>query len=179
MPVWLWLAVTLRSQALGGASVDRSALLGVFVALGLSDIVDGAIARHFRLTSNLGATLDAVADKLAQVVSVTFLVFLGAPAFTPLPPWLWLTLMLRDGVLAVGWFLIFRKHRRVEIEHRWHGKASSLVLFAVILAASAAMDRLLIDVGSALAALLIVPGTVAYVREGWRQFSQNNGKTVS
>lgn len=172
VPVWLWLAFGVRAVALGQGSIDRRALIGVLVALGLSDVVDGAIARHFKLTSNLGAMLDAVADKLAQVVSVTFLVFLGPPAFTPLPWWLWATLVLRDVVLAVGWWLIFRKHRAVEIEHRWHGKASSLVLFAVIVAGTAALDSLVIAIGSALSVALIVPGTVAYVREGWRQFNK-------
>ena len=36
----------------------------------LSDIVDGWIARTFRLTSRLGASLDSVADLLVQVVGV-------------------------------------------------------------------------------------------------------------
>jgi cardiolipin synthase len=174
VPVWLWLAFSLRGQALTGSSIDRSSILGVFVALGLSDIVDGFIARRFKLTSNRGATLDAVADKLAQVASVSFLVWLGAPAFTPLPLWLWIALVLRDGVLAIGWLLIFRRHRAVQVEHRWHGKASSLVLFGVVLAGTAAVPSWVIDLGSALAAALIVPGTVAYVREGWRQFNQPN-----
>lgn len=172
VPVWVWLAFGVRATALGQGPIDRRALIGVLVALGLSDIVDGAIARHFKLTSNLGAMLDAVADKLAQVASVTFLVLLGSPGFTPLPWWLWATLVVRDGVLAVGWWLIFRKHRFVAIEHRWHGKASSLVLFGVIVAGTAELDPFVIVTGSALSVALIVPGTLSYVREGWRQFKK-------
>lgn len=172
VPIWLWLAFSLRAEALTGSEIDRSWIIGVFVALGLSDIVDGFIARRFKLTSNLGATLDAVADKLAQVATVTFLVWLGAPAFSPLPLWLWITLVVRDGVLGVGFLLIFRRHRSVQVEHRWHGKASSLVLFALIIVATAGAPAWVIDLGSALAVGLILPGTVAYVREGWRQFKQ-------
>ena len=169
VPVWLLLAIRARSDAMTGASIDRTSLLVVLAALGLSDLLDGAIARHFKLTSNLGATLDAVADKLAQVASVTFLVFFATPGFTPLPTWLWVTLMLRDGALAVGWVLVYRKHRVVVIEHRWHGKASSLVLFAVIVLGTAAMPELAVLVGAALSLALVLPGSVAYVREGLRQ----------
>ncbi|MDP1921910.1 MAG: CDP-alcohol phosphatidyltransferase family protein [Myxococcales bacterium] len=177
VPVWLVLAIRARADAMAGLAIDRTVLLVVLVSLGLSDVIDGTIARHFKLTSNLGATLDAVADKLAQVVSVTFLVFFSSPGFTPLPLWLWLTLVLRDGALAVGWVLVYRKHRVVVVEHKWHGKASSLVLFAVIVMATAALPELAVLVGSALSVLLIIPGSVAYVREGLRQLAQ--GPTVT
>jgi cardiolipin synthase (CMP-forming) len=171
VPVWVVLAIQQRAEAIAGAPLDRTPLLVVLVALGLSDVLDGALARHFKLTSNLGATLDAVADKLAQVASVTFLVFFASPGFTPLPLWLWVTLVLRDGALAVGWGLVYRKHRVVVVEHRWHGKASSLVLFAVIVMGTAGLPELVVVSGSALSLLLIVPGSVAYVREGLRQLA--------
>jgi len=171
VPVWLVLAIRAHAEARSGTTVERTTLLVVLVALGLSDIVDGAIARRFNLTSNLGATLDAVADKLAQVTSVTFLVFFASPGFTPLPVWLWLTLVVRDGALAVGWVLVYRKHRVVVIEHRWHGKASSLVLFAVIVMGTAALPEVAVLIGAAVSLVLIVPGSVAYVREGLRQLA--------
>lgn len=171
VPVWLVLAVRARAIALSDSEVDRTALLGVLVGLGVSDLVDGFIARRWKLTSNLGATLDAVADKLAQVATVTFLVFLGSPGFTPLPWWLWLALLLRDGALAVGFVLVYRKHREVHVEHRWHGKASSLLLFVVILLGTAAAPELWVVIGSAASLVLIVPGSVAYVREGLRQLA--------
>lgn len=177
VPVWLVLAIRARADAMTGVAIDRTVLLVVLVSLGLSDVIDGTIARHFKLTSNLGATLDAVADKLAQVVSVTFLVFFASPGFTPLPLWLWVTLVLRDGALAVGWVLVYRKHRVVVIEHKWHGKASSLVLFAVIVMGTAALPSLAVLVGSALSVLLIIPGSVAYVREGLRQLAAGPNPT--
>lgn len=171
VPVWLVLAFGARAAALAGSPVDRAPLLVVFIALGVSDLVDGFIARRFRLESNFGATLDAVADKLAQVATVTFLVFLGAPGFTPLPLWLWAALVARDGALAIGFVLVYRKHRVVHVEHRWHGKASSLLLFGVITLGMAAAPEVAVVVGSLLSLVLVVPGSVAYVREGLRQLA--------
>ncbi|MDX2013286.1 MAG: hypothetical protein SFW67_24030 [Myxococcaceae bacterium] len=57
----------------------------------------------------------------------------------------------------------------MQVEHRWHGKASSLLLFGVILLGTAAAPMGLVTVGSVASLVLIVPGTVAYVREGLRQ----------
>ncbi|MCA2981459.1 MAG: CDP-alcohol phosphatidyltransferase family protein, partial [Myxococcaceae bacterium] len=169
--VWLALAFRAREVAQGGGDIDRVPLLAVFITLGLSDLVDGFIARRFHLESNLGATLDAVADKLAQVSTVTFLVFLGTPGFASLPLWLWLVLLLRDGALAVGFLLVYRRHREVHVAHRWHGKASSLVLFLVITLGIANVQETAILVGSFASLALIVPSTVSYVKEGLRQLA--------
>lgn len=171
VPGWLVLAFRARELALAGGVVDRAPLLGVFLALGLSDLVDGFLARRFKLESNFGATLDAVADKLAQVATVTFLVFLGAPGFTPLPLWLWAALVLRDGALAIGFVLVYRKHRVVHVAHRWHGKLSSLLLFGVITLSMAAAAELAVVLGSVASLVLVVPGSIAYVREGLRQLA--------
>ena len=172
VPVWLLLAFDARAQRLAGAEVNPFPLLAVLIFLGVSDILDGQIARRFHLTSNLGATLDAVADKLAQVATVTFLAWLAAPVFSPIPIWLWGVLLLRDLLLGVGWVCVWLRRRTVRVEHRWHGKAASLVLFALVLAATAAAPRVLITVGSVVVLGIVVIGTAAYLREGWGQLVQ-------
>ena len=42
----------------------------VLVLSGVTDIVDGFIARRFRMVSDLGKVLDPVADKLTQAVAL-------------------------------------------------------------------------------------------------------------
>lgn len=167
VPVWLALAFDARTRGVG--EVDRAALLAVLLALGASDIIDGFIARRFGLTSNLGATLDAVADKFAQVAMVTFLAWFAAPVFTAVPLWLWGTLLLRDLLLAIGWACVWRKRGKVEVEHKWHGKAASLLLFALVVCSTAGAPQRAVDLGSAVVLGLVVIGTAAYLREGWRQ----------
>jgi cardiolipin synthase len=169
VPLWVLLALDLRAQGIAGRAEDRIPLLVVLVLLGASDIVDGLIARRFHLESNLGATLDAVADKLAQVVMVTLLAWFAPPVFTPLPIWLWGSLLLRDLLLGIGWVSVWRKHRSVKVEHRWHGKAASLLLFALVVAASAGVPQAPITLGSLAVLGIMVLGTTAYMREGWRQ----------
>src|SRR5688572_8423479 len=89
VPAWLALAVIERARALDGEEVRRLPVVLLLLVLGATDMIDGQLARRFHLESNLGATLDATADKLATFVGTTFLAFFAAPAFTAVPWWLW------------------------------------------------------------------------------------------
>jgi cardiolipin synthase len=72
------------------------ALTLVLVA-GISDVLDGVLARRFRWTSRLGAMLDPAADKLFLVSSYVTLAWLGH-----LPVWLAVVVLLRDVLIVCG-----------------------------------------------------------------------------
>ena len=72
----------------------------LFVAAGLSDAVDGFIAKRFDQRSRLGALLDPVADK---VLLMSMFVTLGIA--DRLPDWLVILVVFRD-VLIIGGFLL-------------------------------------------------------------------------
>ncbi len=171
VPVWLALALSMRGRALDGGEVHRLPMVLLLLAIGATDVVDGLLARRFKLETNLGATLDAVADKLASFVAVTFLTFMATPAFTPLPVWLWVALLARDALLGTGWLCVWLKHREVHVKHEWHGRSATLLLFAIVVAAAAGAPRGLVSLGCAVVLALVVPGTWAYMREGWRQLT--------
>lgn len=161
VPGWLLLALMEPPR--------RSWLIALLLIIGGTDMVDGLLARRFALATNAGATLDAVADKLATVVAVTFLAFGGRSAFTALPMWLWAVLMARDLLLAIGFAVVWGHHRKVQVEHRWHGRLATLVLFLTVVAAMAAMPPTLVNLGALAVCLLVIPGTLDYVSEGLRQ----------
>lgn len=172
VPVWLGLAFAERAHVLEGARHNRWPIVILLIVLGATDVVDGQLARRFCLESNFGATLDAVADKLATFVGVTFLAFFAWPAFTALPVWLWAVLLARDALLGTGWICVWLKHRAVHVKHEWHGRIGSLLLFAMVVAASAGAPVWVITLGAVIELALIIPGTWAYMREGWRQLTQ-------
>ena len=58
-----------------------TAALAVFAVAGLSDLLDGAIARHFGFTSLFGAWLDPIADKLLMLFCFIALLEIGAVPF--------------------------------------------------------------------------------------------------
>jgi cardiolipin synthase len=74
---------------------------GVFVVAGLSDALDGYIAKRFDRRTRLGALLDPIADK-ALLASVY--VTLGLEA--QLPSWLVILVVFRDAMIVGGYVLI-------------------------------------------------------------------------
>lgn len=71
--------------------------LAGFVAAGVSDGVDGFIARQFNQRSELGAYLDPIADKLLLVTVFVVLGYMGQ-----LPLWLVLAVVSRDALIVGG-----------------------------------------------------------------------------
>lgn len=80
---------------------DYTTALAVFLIAGVSDGLDGWIAKHYRITSRLGAILDPVADKVLLLSSYVMLMLLDH-----LPFWLVLTVVFRD-LLIVGGYLVY------------------------------------------------------------------------
>jgi len=80
------------------------AAFATFVAAGLSDALDGYIARRFELRSELGAYLDPLADK---ALLVTIYIVLGL--LDHLPVWLVVLVVSRDilivGAVILSWML--------------------------------------------------------------------------
>jgi cardiolipin synthase len=75
--------------------------LVVFVVAGLTDALDGYVARHANQSTRLGAMLDPVADKLLAGSAYVVLTWSSAVACT-LPVWLTVTMLFRDAMLVVG-----------------------------------------------------------------------------
>jgi CDP-diacylglycerol--glycerol-3-phosphate 3-phosphatidyltransferase len=60
VPVLVWLA----------AGKNQTAFAWLILVAGLTDVLDGSIARHFGWTSRLGAALDSIADVLLILVAL-------------------------------------------------------------------------------------------------------------
>jgi cardiolipin synthase len=117
----------------GGAWATAFAL---FVLAGVSDAVDGFIARRYGLRSELGAYLDPLADK-ALLVSI----YVALSVVGVLPGWLAVVVVSRD-VMIVAAILISRlMDRPVEIKPLFVSKlntAAQIVFAALALATMAA-----------------------------------------
>jgi cardiolipin synthase len=92
IPVFL---ILVNSQRYGAA-------LCLFMAAGITDVIDGVLARLTDSKSDLGATLDPLADKLLLVSSFVILTWLHA-----VPPWLLILVLTRDVVILTGYLAIY------------------------------------------------------------------------
>lgn len=76
--------------------------LGIFFVAGITDGLDGMIARKFDQGSRLGQWLDPLADKLLAV-STYIVLSLPGQVYDPIPLWLTAVVVLRDvGIVAIA-----------------------------------------------------------------------------
>jgi cardiolipin synthase (CMP-forming) len=81
--------------------------LGVFVLAGVTDGLDGLLARRFNQKSQLGTILDPIADKLMLVTAFVVLSMRSVfpqplPSHLPVPFWVTVAVISRDVFILVG-----------------------------------------------------------------------------
>ncbi len=106
-----------------------TAAFWLFVAAGLSDAVDGFVAKRFCLQSTLGGWLDPLADK-ALLVSVY--VALGHAG--SLPTWLVILVVFRDVLIVGGVLLIFVINGGIAARPLYVSKLNTVAQIALVAA---------------------------------------------
>lgn len=110
-------------------AADFEAALWIAMAAGISDALDGFLARRFGWRSRLGAFLDPAADKLLLVAVFLTLAEIGELAWA-----LALLVLARDLVIVIG----ARAYRRIigdfELQPSLWSKANTLVQILFVLA---------------------------------------------
>lgn len=109
---------------------DRfAAALVVFGVAGLSDGLDGFLARRYGWRSRLGGLLDPLADKLLMVSSFLTLGWLGW-----IPLWLVALVILRDLVIVAGAIFYHRRIEHFEAEPTILSKLNTVAQILLVLA---------------------------------------------
>ena len=126
--------------AAGFVVADGHALrLGLIGVAGLTDVLDGFIARRVNAATRWGALIDPIADRFFALAAIATLLFDG---LLTVPQYF--VLIMRDLATAVG-FLVARAVpalRLATFKARWVGKAVTLLQFVVLLSALAWRDAL-------------------------------------
>lgn len=104
------------------------ASVSVLIFSGLTDMLDGKIARSFNQITELGKIIDPLADKLTQCAIMICL----AMRYELL--WFFIgILVVKEVTMAVLAFLFMKKGRKLKGAH-WYGKVSTTVFYLVMIA---------------------------------------------
>jgi cardiolipin synthase (CMP-forming) len=112
VPLFLWLILTEH---------DGWALL-VLMLSGITDYLDGKIARRFGLVSRLGQLLDPLADRLYILTTLLGL------AWRDIIPWWLVAALLARELLLVGLLGVLRRHGYLALPVHFVGKAATFCL---------------------------------------------------
>ena len=103
---------------------DRGQYWGAFGVLflsGVTDVVDGWIARTFHLVSDFGKAIDPVADKLTQIAVLLCLM--------PMKYW-WVVGILVFKEITIGILTLIALHRTRKVYSAgWYGKLCTVVIY--------------------------------------------------
>ena len=103
--------------------------LYLFIAAGITDGLDGYIAKQFNCVSSLGKVLDPIADKLLIGSACVMLAVLGG-----IPFWLVVVVMFRDLVIVVGYLIIVVMDQTVSIRPTYASKFNTFLQISLMVA---------------------------------------------
>lgn len=153
----------------------RYLALATFLVMGLSDAVDGFVARKFGQVTQLGKFLDPLADKLLIMCAAVLLaVEATAVKGFRLPGAVVVLIIGKDVLVSLGFLVVYLITGHVRILPIWAGKLSTFLQIVMVLATLTApeMSKIL-DIWPflvlllwALTALAAVVATVLYIHQG-------------
>lgn len=103
----------------------------LFVLAAFTDMIDGKLARMRNEVSNLGASLDPVADKVLLLSTYTALCFIETPLFV-IPSWFLYIVVIKEALQVFGAACLFALKKKPKIEATLLGKATTVVQFLFI-----------------------------------------------
>ena len=97
-----------------------------FTISGITDVLDGCIARKFNLISNFGKLMDPLADKLTQIF-----VLASLTATDIIPIWILIIVILKELIMVIGASFLYGKD--VVVYSKWYGKLATVLFYLAII----------------------------------------------
>lgn len=100
----------------------------IYTLSGLSDLVDGWVARATKTTSELGSRLDTIADLLLYAVMI---IRVFPVLWERLAVWIWYVLAVALIIRVISYSYVAVRHHRLSAMHTYGNKVTGLLAFLV------------------------------------------------
>ncbi len=97
----------------------------VLTVSGITDILDGTIARKYNLISDFGKLMDPLADKATQISLLTTLFIKGV-----IPIWILAVVVLKEFCMVSGASFLYGKE--LVVSSKWYGKLATVLFYAAM-----------------------------------------------
>ena len=99
----------------------------LFLAGGLTDVLDGYIARRCNLVTSWGKIADPLADKLMQATAIVILTYAGK-----IPVELLAVIFAKEIFMGIGALVLYKQDNYV-VSANWYGKMATVVFYLAII----------------------------------------------
>lgn len=130
IPVYIWVFFS--------PNIEKNLLLStvVFIVAGITDLLDGHIARKYDMVTEWGTVLDPLADKLMQITVVVCLTIGGY-----IPVWLPAVVIAKEGLMIIGGLTLYFRGEKVVVPANRYGKLATVVFYLGIFLISLELGR--------------------------------------
>lgn len=97
----------------------------IFTVSGLTDILDGFIARKFNFITNFGKLIDPLADKCTQIITLANLALKNI-----IPMWIIIIVILKEFIMVAGASFLYGKE--LVVSSKWYGKLATVLFYIAI-----------------------------------------------
>lgn len=97
----------------------------VLTVSGITDILDGTIARKYNFISDFGKLMDPLADKATQISLLTTLFIKGV-----IPIWILAVVVLKEFCMVSGASFLYGKE--LVVSSKWYGKLATVLFYAAM-----------------------------------------------
>lgn len=97
----------------------------VLTISGITDILDGYIARRFNYITNFGKLMDPLADKATQITLLTVLTIQKI-----IPVWIIVIVLLKEFLMIAGASFLYGKE--LVVSSKWYGKLATVLFYIAI-----------------------------------------------
>lgn len=99
----------------------------IFIVAGISDVLDGMIARKYNLITKLGTVLDPLADKLMLMTVLICLTYTGSIAI-----WVTVIVGIKESMMIAGAIYLYFSGEKVVIPSDKFGKIATVLFYTAI-----------------------------------------------
>lgn len=97
----------------------------ILVTSGITDILDGIIARKYHFITDFGKLMDPLADKATQIAALVVLVLQNI-----IPFWILVVVIIKEFIMVAGASFLYGKE--TVVFSKWYGKLSTVLFYIAI-----------------------------------------------
>lgn len=99
----------------------------VFIIAGITDILDGKIARKYNMVTSWGKIADPMADKLIQLTALVMLTLMHS-----IQPIVLAIVAVKEAFMGIGSLVLYKQNNFV-VSANWYGKMATVIFYFSII----------------------------------------------